>query len=142
MQLTENVMQSICDVPGKRRNLYYGNCELFAFQRIKPILASSDIDRISFVANRPIQPTQIECANSYAIVVSSVMCSRLCLNVRDTVKPYEMSTVRFSKFSVPIFFHATTTQGANGISQTSGTTVESDERISTGLQETEQGISA
>lgn len=82
----------------------------------------------------------MECTISYAVVVSSVMCNRLCLNVRDMVKPYEMSTIRLSKFSVPVFFHTTTAHGTNEISQISDTTVDTGTSISTEPKETVDGI--
>ena len=77
----------------------------------------------------------MECTVSYAVVVSSVMCNRLCLNVRDMVKPYEISTIRFSKFSVPVFSH-TATHLTNEIIQTGDTTVDVGESVSTGPKQT------
>lgn len=77
----------------------------------------------------------MECTVCYAVVVSSVMCNRLCLNVRDMVKPFEMSTLRFSKFSVPAFFH-TASHVTNEIVQTGGTAVDIGESVSSGPKET------
>ena len=66
----------------------------------------------------------MECTISYAVGISSVMCNRLCLNVRDMVRPYEFSTMRLSKFSFPFLIHATTLPSP---SQSDGPTTATDE---------------
>ena len=71
----------------------------------------------------------MECVISYAVVISSVMCNRLCLNVRDMVKPYEISTLKMSKLS----FHSLVRTTLRGTSHLD-TTTPTDETVSTELQ--------
>ena len=74
----------------------------------------------------------MECTISYAVVISSVMCNRLCLNVRDMVRPFEVSTVRLSKFSFPFLIHTTT---LSSFSQSDSPTTETDGSTSVELKE-------
>lgn len=74
----------------------------------------------------------MECTISFAVAIASVMCNRLCLNVRDMVRPYEVASMRLSKFSFPFLIHVTTLPSP---SQSDGPTTATDESTTMELKD-------